>query len=395
MKDGVFNLRRLALVGGGRWARVLISVLHEILPPDARILVVTLGNGAAMRKWSTERYPDRIEVGDFLPDARGEFDAVIVANAARGHAEAALRALGAGIPALVEKPLALTEADAREIVELAERNRVPLATSRVPLFARYVERFRDIVANSGKIENVRFSWTDSKDEVRYGETKTYDSAVTLFEDLLPHMLPILRRLVGGPIALGGVTLSGGGRLAELQLTAGDIPCTLSLGRDTAARTRIVRVQSSNDSVLDFSEEPGRIVAGDKTCDGDPDWNSRPRPLATMLRCFLEGLAEGRIDERLSADSAIADCRIADEMRSIYRRQQTEWLAARLGQSVDEEIRYALAEILASSDGKLPPDDRTIERLWAAMTASGASAVRNMLAAADRAARIKSLVADIA
>ena len=92
MKDGVFNLRRLALVGGGRWARVLISVLHEILPPDARILVVTLGNGAAMRKWSTERYPDRIEVRDFLPDARGEFDAVIVANAARGHAEAALRA---------------------------------------------------------------------------------------------------------------------------------------------------------------------------------------------------------------------------------------------------------------------------------------------------------------
>jgi hypothetical protein len=59
--------------------------------------------------------------------------AAAVANAAHNHMMTAMRAIHARFPTLVEKPLALTEADASEIVALAERN---WATSRVPLLPK-------------------------------------------------------------------------------------------------------------------------------------------------------------------------------------------------------------------------------------------------------------------
>jgi hypothetical protein len=57
----------------------------------------------------------------------------VVANAAHDHMMPAMRAIRTRIPNLVEKPLALTEAEAGEIVALAERNQ---ATGRVPLLTK-------------------------------------------------------------------------------------------------------------------------------------------------------------------------------------------------------------------------------------------------------------------
>src|SRR5258708_15230542 len=184
--------QRLAVIGGGRWARVLAAVLCEIAP-DATIRAHTPGNASAMREWSRDCGSGRIEVCEFMPGlGLDRPDAVIVANAARDHARVARACLGAGIPTVVEKPLALSAAEAWDLAALAERNNVLLVVSRVLLFARYIDAFALAVAGAAPVREIRFAWTDPQAETRYGEAKSYDAGVPLFVDMLPHILPILR-----------------------------------------------------------------------------------------------------------------------------------------------------------------------------------------------------------
>src|SRR4051812_39475599 len=103
------GLQRLALVGGGRWARVLASVLLEVTPASVQIDIHTARNPTGMGEWSARQGLGRARVVTASPEFHGANrpDAVIVANAARDHTTAAAASLRAGVATLVEKPLAL------------------------------------------------------------------------------------------------------------------------------------------------------------------------------------------------------------------------------------------------------------------------------------------------
>src|SRR5688572_14923711 len=100
----------VAVIGGGRWARVMIDVLYDLLPPSVGVSVHSLHNANSMSTWVSARgWERRIDVSSALP----QFDsarshAVIVVTAARDHEAAAKHALSRGVPALVEKPIALS-----------------------------------------------------------------------------------------------------------------------------------------------------------------------------------------------------------------------------------------------------------------------------------------------
>ena len=88
----------VAVIGGGRWARVLAEVLCNLVPPSSSISVHSRHNAGSMSNWISERgLGDRIHVSSQWP----QFDlavshAVVVANAARDHEEAIEWALSAG-----------------------------------------------------------------------------------------------------------------------------------------------------------------------------------------------------------------------------------------------------------------------------------------------------------
>jgi predicted dehydrogenase len=398
MQGETFNLKRLAVLGGGRWARVVVGVLHQIVPPDVFIRVYTPHNAAAMRKWAAERHLENVTVLDFEPDfsQRDTADVAVVANAAHGHMAMARRAVDAGVPTLVEKPLALTAADASEIVELAQRNHVLLASSRVLLFARYIHEFGRLIEGLEAIESVHIAWVDPADETRYGEIKRFEPEVVLSHDLLPHVLPVLKLLVGGSNTLTDVALNHGGSQTEIRMQAGNIPCTLSLARNGSARRRVITVRTAQHSfTLDFSQEPGQIAAPGRSYAGDPLWNVEPRPLASMLQCFLNCVATGKIDERLSARTAIAECRFSDEVLSVYLQRQGEWLAARSGQPMDDGIRYALVETLTWHDRTRSLGDDLILPIWTAMNTRDHSAIREAFARGDRDSVVRMLREGIA
>ncbi len=107
----------VAVVGAGNWGRNLVRNFASL--PGVEVKYVC-DLAAKVRKAMSALYP-RVVVTDDIGQALADdgVDAVVVAVDAPRHYEMARTALAAGKHTYVEKPLALSVAEAKELVELA------------------------------------------------------------------------------------------------------------------------------------------------------------------------------------------------------------------------------------------------------------------------------------
>jgi hypothetical protein len=305
----------VAVIGGGRWARVIVRVLAELLPRDSELAVYSRANAHGMETWvRTLGIRRPIQVSADWPGAAKPPFAAIIANAAGDHFAAARHLLSAGIPVLVEKPLALDPAQAAELVRVADERGVPLASSQVFLFARYLTAFAAQLGSVGALEALEIEWTDPAGEVRHGESKRYDPDLPLAADTLPHIVPIIEKVTSRlPLRVLRRVPDPAGKRLELELDVPGIACRVSLAREAPARLRrIIAAAGGARSVLDFSVEPGTIATHAGVANADPGWSTGPRPLASMLKAFLDWAGGGAQDPRLATGAALAACRLALE-----------------------------------------------------------------------------------
>lgn len=137
---------RLALIGAGAIGRAHLShilanpevALHAIVDPTAEAADLAAQCG-------TMHFPD---IDAML--AAGRPDGAIIATPTQLHVAHALRIINAGIPALVEKPLADNVEDAQRLVTAAETAGVPLLTGHHRRHNPMIARAKDIIA-SGKL----------------------------------------------------------------------------------------------------------------------------------------------------------------------------------------------------------------------------------------------------
>ena len=128
--------------------------------------------GADAAAWTTRAgLTDRIQVhaGSFELSVRP--DAVIIANRATVHVAAAKPVLAAGLPLLIEKPMAMGADQVRGLQRQAQAGDALLAASHVFLFARYLENFAAQVARAGPILDFELDWQDARGEMVRGEIK--------------------------------------------------------------------------------------------------------------------------------------------------------------------------------------------------------------------------------
>ena len=136
----------VAILGSGRMAEVHAAALAAN-PRFGRLAAVHGRNAAAARKLAKAHGARAsTSLAEVLSDPR--IRAVVVATPTATHREFVLSALDAGKHVLVEKPLALSTAEAGEIVRAAE------AQERIVMVAHCVRWFHEVQALLSKLEAI-------------------------------------------------------------------------------------------------------------------------------------------------------------------------------------------------------------------------------------------------
>jgi predicted dehydrogenase len=299
---------RVAVVGAGYWgvnlvrtfARLKGAELHAICDPDERA-----------RSRATPLAPKARLVASFdevLADRHVE--AVVLATPAKLHADQAAAALRAGKHVFVEKPMALSTADARRVLAEAERSGRLLMVGHLMLYHPGYERLRDLV-RSGEIGEVFYLYAL---RVNLGRLRHDENALW---SLAPHDLSMILDLVGQPpvsVAARGqaylqpgvedvvfVNLSfGDGKMAQVQLS----------WLDPRKERRLTVVGSKKMAEFDDSHPSEKLKIYDKGYDRPPEFTQYgeyltvrhgdihiPRvdmaePLLRECRHFIESVACG-------------------------------------------------------------------------------------------------------
>ena len=176
--------KRICVVGAGRWGRNHVSTLAEI-----GCLCGVVDSRVTVRETLAGSHPG-VSVFARLSDAlQAGFDGYTVATPAETHTAIARQILDAGYPVLVEKPLALTSRDARELRDLARRRRLTLMVGHLLLFHPAMRVIRALI-DDGKIGKLQQLYSN---RLNLGTVRTEENILWSFA---PHDLSIFQDLVG-------------------------------------------------------------------------------------------------------------------------------------------------------------------------------------------------------
>jgi predicted dehydrogenase len=352
----------ISIIGGGRWARTIATVLSQLPNAPHKVLLYSRRNSKGVAAWIAEKgLEGRLSVTPQWPDLGTARPAgAIIASSVADHEAAASAVLGAGIPVLIEKPVAIPRAAVQRLADLAASNETFLAASHVFLFARYVDAFATRIENMGRLKRVTVEWMDGSADIRHGEIKSYDPRVTVFDDVLPHIVPLVFRLTGCPLRLQSLDVRRGGADVLIQAQAGEAAVSITMARDGTERRRTIAAETEMGlGRLAFSREPGVIDTPDETSrNGDPLWETELKPLGAMLTAFLAAVDGAALDENLSVAKALESAAFADTARAHYAPRQAQWLMKDFPVAPDVERAYALQELGLSTrlDRPLHPQE---------------------------------------
>lgn len=232
----------------------------------------------------SDRHPDRAEALAAMHGARAmayedvlgdpEIDGVVLALPPQYHADQAIAALEAGKHVLVEKPIALSVADARRVVEAAQKSGLVAMTGHVLRFHPAFEALEAMVA-AGDLGSVRYIHSH-----RVGLGKFHAENDALW-DIAPHDLSLILALTGEkPFSVRGVGSAMLNRLSDfahlhLQFSSG-VRSHVFASRLNPYRERRLTVIGSKamavfDDVADWNQK--LAVYNHKLWEDDNGWQS--------------------------------------------------------------------------------------------------------------------------
>lgn len=182
---------RVAVVGAGTWGSSLVRAFVAEARVDLRWLcdrsdsALARAHGIAPAARLTERLEDVLDASDV--------DAIVIATPSSTHAALACRALASGRHVLVEKPMALSVADAEAVVAAAARAGTVCLVGHLMLYHPVVERIRELVER-GDLGDLYYL---SSTRTNLGRVRSDENALW---SLGPHDFSMIDYLVHAPIA---------------------------------------------------------------------------------------------------------------------------------------------------------------------------------------------------
>jgi len=185
---------KVGVIGAGAWGRNHVRTLATMAGAE---LVGVCDASSKTREALARQYP-ALTVTDDAAALLGMVEGVVIATPAATHADVARQAIAAGVPALVEKPFALTVRDAEDLAERAARANVPLMAGHLLEYHPAIERLKAMIAD-GALGDVYYLYGQ---RVNLGQVRRDENALWSFG---PHDVSIALYLMGAaPAAVSAV-----------------------------------------------------------------------------------------------------------------------------------------------------------------------------------------------
>lgn len=258
----------VGVVGLGYWGPNLVR--NFMSSPRTRLACICDVNPATLASVAAELpgVPRVVDANEVFDDPT--VDAVAIATPVATHYELARAALAAGKHVLVEKPLAVSVAQAADLVGLAHKGRRILLVDHVFLYSPAVRKMAELL-RSGEVGDVLYF-----DSVRIN-LGIFQHDVNVIWDLAPHDLSIIDYLIDRParsVMVVGASHAGNGLadVAHVHLDYGDnILASLHVNWLSPVKVRHFLIGGSRRSVLyndlDLSE---RVKVYDRGVDISQD-----------------------------------------------------------------------------------------------------------------------------
>ncbi len=174
---------RIAVLGCGYWGSNHIRTLKSL----GVLYAVSDANRARAEGFASEQECLAIDPDEIV--GRTDVDAIVMALPPQFHATFAIKAVENGKDVLVEKPIALTVADAKRAVRAAENNKRIFMVGHVLRFHPAFEKLKELI-DSGELGEVKYIHSH-----RLGLGKFHTENDALW-DLAPHDLSMILAITG-------------------------------------------------------------------------------------------------------------------------------------------------------------------------------------------------------
>jgi predicted dehydrogenase len=198
------NDLRVALIGFGLGGRAFHAPLIAATPGLQLVTIVTSNPERQAQAASAFPSAHIAASADWLWSHATAHDLVVITTPNRFHVPLARAAIAAGIAVVVDKPMAATAQEARDLVAEAEREGVPLTGYQNRRWDGEVLTAQKLIASGELGEVLRFEsrldrWRPGRPQQVWREGGAPEDAGGILYDLGPHLID-QARLLFGPVA---------------------------------------------------------------------------------------------------------------------------------------------------------------------------------------------------
>jgi len=173
-------------VGAGAWGKNHIRVFSEL--PNVWLKYVCDSDPSKLTS-VRKAYPQAQTVENLKPILQDlEVRGVVIASSAVSHYSLSKEILLAGKDVLVEKPMALNEKDAQEMLEIARKKDRILMVGHLLIYHSVVDRLKEMIS-SGELGKIHYIYTQ---RVNLGVIRQDENALLSFA---PHDLSVILHLI--------------------------------------------------------------------------------------------------------------------------------------------------------------------------------------------------------
>jgi predicted dehydrogenase len=189
MKARISKPIQMAVVGCGYWGPNLIRNFRSVSGCNVRAVCDVKNDRLAHMK---QLYPEVEIIRDFKQVVEDPaIDAIAIATPVRSHFKMAEAVLQAGKHVLIEKPMASSVTDCKELIMLAERRNLILMLGHTFIYSPPVRKIKEII-DYGDIGEIQYI---SSRRLNLG---LFQTDINVTWDLAPHDISIILYIMGQP-----------------------------------------------------------------------------------------------------------------------------------------------------------------------------------------------------